>query len=264
MGNVYVISTPIGNLEDITLRALNVLKNIKVIFCEDTRHSKILFKKYNLNNKELYSLNKFNESLKENLILKKLNEGDIAIISDAGTPTISDPGQFILKKLKDKNINLIPLPGPNAIISALSVSGEIYKNFSFLGFLPKTKEQIKSTIFENVQTDLSIYFESSNRIKKTLQFLKDDFSDFPIILAKEITKKFEKIKKDKPSNFLKDLNLKGEFVLIINNKDIDKEKQINYLIAKYKNKFTTNNDLINYFVSKYNLSKTQLYNIFKK
>ncbi|BDV02155.1 MAG: ribosomal RNA small subunit methyltransferase I [Candidatus Hepatoplasma vulgare] len=264
MNNVYIIATPIGNLDDITIRALNVLKNIKFIFCEDTRHSKILFEKYSIKNRELYSLNKFNESSKELLILKKLKQGDVAIISDAGTPTISDPGQFILKKLKEKNINLIPIPGPNSIISALSASGEIYKSFSFLGFLPKTKEKIKSAIFENMQTDLNIFFESSNRIKKTLQILKDEFGDFPIILAKEITKKFENIKKDKPSNFLNELNLKGEFVLIINNKEINKDQQINYLISKYKNKFTTNNDLINYFVLKYNLNKTQLYNIFKK
>lgn len=259
MKNVYVVATPIGNLDDITLRALKVLKDVNYIFCENINHSKILLKKHNLINKKLISLNKFNESSRENYIKKILQNEDIAIISDAGTPSISDPGQFILKKLKNSNYNIIPIPGANSIITALSASGEIFNSFTFLGFAPKTEEKLLNKIFEYLNSDLIIFFESPKRIKQTLKILFDNLKDPKIIIARELTKKFEFIKKSNTSFFLEE-NLKGEIVLIINNKEIDEEVKINYLIKKYEKKFNKK-ELFSYIDSNFKVKKNILYDI---
>jgi len=192
-GKVYIVATPIGNLGDISLRAIEILKSVTVVFCEDTRTSGILMKKYNIKTK-LSSLHKFNELAREENFRKLLSQGnDVAIISDAGTPLISDPGQFIISKIK-ADFEIISVPGATAIISALTSSGLVFDSFAFFGFIPKEKNKIKKIIKENLMIDLLIFYESPKRIRNTLEKIMELYGDIKITIAREITKTYEENK----------------------------------------------------------------------
>lgn len=215
-GTLYIVSTPIGNVEDITLRAIRILKESDIILCEDTRVSKKLFNLLDLkiDYKKLFSFNKFNEKAKEDFVLSNLNQGlNISLISDAGTPTISDPGQSLIKIARENNHNVFSIPGPSSIITAISSSGIKFKSFSFVGFLEKKEKKLISQIKES-KTDLIVAFESPHRIIKTLNLLKKNFGDIEITIARELTKKFEEVITEKISILEKKI-FKGEIVLII-------------------------------------------------
>jgi len=233
-GVLYIVATPIGNLGDITLRALEILKSVDKILAEDTRESQKLLSYYGIS-KPMISLHDHNELARINLIEDLLNQNlKLALISDAGTPLISDPGYKLVKNLKDKNFNIIPIPGPSALIAGLSASGLPTDRFMFLGFLP-VKNKEKRECFEGLKNlnKLSsemtvIFYESTHRLLDSLLVLEEILPDRKIVLAKELTKQFEKIIAGVPKDILnwlkQDINfIKGEFVLMIS--PVIKEKK---------------------------------------
>ncbi|HNV96898.1 MAG TPA: 16S rRNA (cytidine(1402)-2'-O)-methyltransferase [bacterium] len=222
---LYIVATPIGNLSDITFRAIETLKSVDFIFCEDTRVTKNLLNYYGINSR-LESYHKFSDQKTENRIVELLKQGkNIAYVSDAGTPGISDPGEELVKIVSenfDENI-IESIPGASSLITALSISGFNCDRFNFLGFLPhkKGKETILKEIIESRITN--IFFESTHRILKTLEKLKDlGFQENrKIFVARELTKKFETIYRGSLEKILFELKkgvIKGEFVVIIEHK----------------------------------------------
>lgn len=215
---LYIVSTPIGNLKDITLRALEILNQVDFIICEDTRTSSYLLNHYQIK-KELISLNAFNESNKISSIINRiLTNQSAALISDAGTPTISDPGVRLISSCIEKDIEVVSIPGATALIAALSISGLPTDSFVFEGFIPQKKGR-QSKLKELASDPRTIIlYESMYRIEKLLTELAEYLPDRFIVVCREITKKFEETWRGFPNEILKDLNqktIKGEFVVII-------------------------------------------------
>jgi len=222
IGSLYIVSTPIGNLKDITLRALEILNEVDFIACEDTRVTSILLNHYQIR-KELISLNAVNELRKSEIILKRITNGEnCALVSDAGTPGISDPGvRFISTAIKER-INIIPVPGASAVIAALTISGLPTDSFLFEGFLPQKKGRQKKLGELSKETRTIVLYESTYRIKKLLDELNEFMPERFIVVCRELTKKFEEVWKGKPLELLesyKDKINKGEFVVIISPKN---------------------------------------------
>ena len=219
MPNLYIIATPIGNLEDITLRALRVLKDVNIILCEDTRHTKKLLAKYEINTPTI-SYHQHSKLNKINKIVDLLERGkNLALVSDAGTPGISDPGNQLIKYLIDNKIDveIIPIPGPSAVISALSISGFPTDNFIFLGFVPHKKG--RQTFFKNIAEEKRTvaFYESPHRIMKTLESMKEYLPEKEIVICRELTKIHETIYRGKAKDIKKTLTpdqVKGEFVVV--------------------------------------------------
>ena len=218
-GTLYVVSTPIGNLDDITFRAVETLKAVDLIAAEDTRHTKILLDKYQIS-KPMTSYFEYNKVQKTDYILKLLLEGrTIALVSDAGTPGISDPGYRVIRACIDNGVSVVPIPGPAGFLTALSVSGKPTDKFTFEGFLSnkstKRKNQLKK-LKEEGRT--AIIYESPHRILKLLEDILEVYGDVDIVLAREMTKKFEELIRAKASealNCLKNRQIRGEFMVII-------------------------------------------------
>lgn len=218
---LYIVATPIGNLDDITLRAINTLKQVDLIAAEDTRHSGLLLQHLGIKAK-LFALHDHNEQEKSQLLIEKLKSGlSIALISDAGTPLINDPGYHLVKACRENNINVVPIPGACAAIAALSVAGLPSDRFSYEGFLPaktKARQDYLTTLIDEPRT--MIFYESTHRLLDTLHDMQTIWgSDRQIVLAKELTKTWETIVhfsiKDLIEWLEEDSNRqKGEFVLI--------------------------------------------------
>jgi 16S rRNA (cytidine1402-2'-O)-methyltransferase len=263
---LYVVSTPIGNLEDMTLRAIYILKNSDLILCEDTRTSIKLLKKFNISAK-MISYHKFNEKKRLGKIIQIIkNNKIVSLISDAGTPVISDPGMILIKECIKNNIALHPIPGPSAVTSALSVSG-FDEKFLFYGFLPNSETQIKNEIKNLCDFPYSIiFFVSSNKINKVIKIFKIFFSERKIMIAKEMTKIYESfIRNDVNSLDVLKYNLKGELTVVISNKLNVKKKSLNQLgesvrseiklmLKKYSSK-----DVSNFISKKEKISKKIIY-----
>lgn len=226
---LYIVSTPIGNLEDITLRALRILKEVDLIACEDTRHTKILLDHYGIK-KPLVSFHQHSRLTKIDYLIRLLAEGkNIALVTDAGTPGISDPAGVLIAKIEEFNkklttanqqpIIISPIPGPSALTAALSVCGFPVDRLLFLGFLPKKKGR------EKLLKSLPLYgaitivlYESPYRLLKTLRDLQTVLGDCPIVICREMTKKFEEIKRNKISEIIEYYSKKkpkGEFTIVI-------------------------------------------------
>ena len=239
---LYVVSTPIGNLGDITLRAIEILNNSDHIFCEDTRVSKKLLDKYNIKSK-LVSNHKFNEKKNISKILGFLKDGFIiSLISDAGTPAISDPGSILVNECIKNNIDVLPIPGPSSVTAAMSISG-FSEKFFFYGFFPEKKK-----ILEEDLRNLSglnaclVFFISSKKIKRVTPFLKKNFLGRKILICKEMTKYYEEFIRseiDKIDSL--NLNLKGELTLIIS--EIKKNKKTSQTLGESDKKII--NKMIN-------------------
>ena len=223
IGTLYIVATPIGNLEDITFRAIRILKEVDTILCEDTRTTKVLLNKYDIHTKTL-SYNAHATDNKESNIIDMLRNGkNIALVSDAGTPCISDPGVLLVSNIRKEFGNeakISPIPGPSALISALSASGISSAEFIFLGFLPHKKG--RETIFKEIANSdkVVVFYESTHRILKTLSSLDIHLPNCKVLLAREITKQFEEFRTGTPSELLDYLNKnkvkqKGEFVVIV-------------------------------------------------
>lgn len=226
-GVLYLVSTPIGNLKDITLRALEVLQEVDLIAAEDTRRSLILLKHYNIS-KPLTSYHDFNKEQKAPFIIKEiLKDKKVAFISDAGTPGISDPGYLLVKLAIENQIQVIPIPGPIAAISALVVSGLPTDRFVFEGFLPKKTGKREKKLQElSAEKRTTIFYESAFRIQKTLLELKNFWGERKAVLARELTKKFEEIRRgtlSELSQTLKNTRLRGEIVLLVEGKGENEE-----------------------------------------
>ena len=241
--HLYIVSTPIGNLDDITLRALEVLKNSDIILCEDTRRTVKLLNHYKFK-KKMISYHKFNEKKKINEIIKYFNQGQIlSLVSDAGTPLLSDPGRLLVNQCLENDIKVIPIPGVSSITSACSVSG-FKDQFLFYGFLPKTEnelEKVLSILSHNLYTQ--VFFVPSKKINFYIKNFKKYFSGRKILIAKEITKIHEIFFREKVENLKNFKNdFKGELTVVISNKDsnlenYDKEKIVNKA-RKYLKKYT--------------------------
>ena len=263
---LYIVSTPIGNLDDITFRAIEILGKSNVILCEDTRHSSKLLSKYNINTK-LISYHKFNEKKSVNKIIQYLNEGKIlSLISDAGTPVLSDPGGIIINECIKKDHKIFTVPGPSAITAAVSLSG-FGDKFLFYGFLPKTENELcKSLEKLDIEGFSLVFFVPAIKINFYLKYFQKYFLGRKIFIAREMTKKYEsyyrsEIKNCKPFK----TQLKGELTIVIskkiNNKllttDYDKiEKQVIKYLKSYKVK-----DIVELMSKKEKIQKKIIYNL---
>ncbi|MFC1525156.1 16S rRNA (cytidine(1402)-2'-O)-methyltransferase [Planctomycetota bacterium] len=218
-GVLYLVSTPIGNLEDVTLRALRVLKEVDYIACEDTRITLRLLQRYQIK-KPLISYFEHNKTRRTELLIKQLKAGKkIALVSNAGTPLISDPGYELVRKCIEQDIKIIPIPGATALATALSISGCPSDRFIFEGFLPRKPGKRKKRLegFKDESRTIIIY-ESPHRLLKTLEALMDCLGDRTITLTKELTKFYERAQRGKLSTLIKELEnsqIKGEFTLVI-------------------------------------------------
>ena len=222
-GTLYIVATPIGNLEDITLRAIRILKEVDCILCEDTRTTKNLLDKYDINTKTI-SYHAHSTEAKESKIISMLKNGqNLALVSDAGTPCISDPGVMLVasvyKNLGD-DASVVPIPGPSALVAGLSASGLSSASFSFLGFLPHKKG--RATLFKEIsqKNEMVAFYESTHRIMKTLISLDEVLGDRNIVIARELTKKFEEFIRGTPKEVTDYFNTnkdkqRGEFVVFV-------------------------------------------------
>ncbi len=265
---LYIISTPIGNLKDITFRAIETLKNCDYVLCEDTRISKILLDRYDIK-KRLISFHKFNEKKLKSDILKDLKRGKtIGLISDAGTPLISDPGQHLVRACLDKKIEVQAIPDPCSIIQALVLSGFDISFFQFLGFLPKKLNELNFIIKKMLLFDgVSISFETAKRILNTVEKIAKLDPKREIVILKEMTKKFELRLSNRAKDMVKHLKkhpLKGELVLIINKgkiiDDLDIEESVKLLQTTYG---ISLKEAIKLSAKIKNISKRKIYQIFK-
>jgi 16S rRNA (cytidine1402-2'-O)-methyltransferase len=222
MGTLYIVSTPIGNLKDITLRALEVLKMVDLIASEDTRHAGILLAHYQIK-KSLLSYQEFDEAKRIPQIIEKLKSGqNVALVSDAGTPTLSDPGFRLVRECINQKIPVVSIPGPSAILAALVSSGLPTDKFLFLGYLPKKQGKRKallqslSSILQSIKVTLVI-FESPHKVLKSLNDLKEVFGDIDIVIARELTKIHEEVRREKISQSIKHFQKekpRGEFTIL--------------------------------------------------
>ena len=218
---IYIVATPIGNLSDITLRALDILANVDVIAAEDTRHTRKLLDHHGIST-QMASLHEHNESERAASMLKKVQEGgSLALVSDAGTPLISDPGHVLVSLANELGVRVVPIPGPSAVTSALSVCGVPCGRFIFEGFLP-AKRKAKTDVLLTYEKEKKavIFYESPHRILDTLELMNEVFGGRVIALARELTKRFETVRRDRLPVILEwvraDLNQqKGEFVLVL-------------------------------------------------
>ena len=218
---LYVVGTPIGNLGDITIRALQTLESVDFIICEDTRTSSILLSKFEIIKKKLLIYNDFSDSLSRNKILDKLKNGNsLALISDAGTPLISDPGYKLISFLRQEQQKIICVPGPSSLTASISISGIPCDNFLFLGFLASSKIQKQQTITTLPHNYSFVFFEVANRLHETLEIIKKTLENRNISVARELTKLHEEViygKVEEVFDFFEKnpQKLRGEFVIIV-------------------------------------------------
>ena len=263
---LYLISTPIGNMEDITFRALNVLKKSNVILCEDTRRSGKLLSYFKIKNK-LLPYHKFNEKKVSNQIINSIkNNNIISLISDAGTPTISDPGMILVNRCISENLNVYPIPGSSAVTSAVSVTG-FSDQYLFYGFLTKKKNDLENVLKSLHNFDYSIvFFIPASKINFYISEFKKYFIDRKIVIAKEMTKIHEEFIRDtvKSIGDFSD-SLKGELTVVLSEKIKEKnfkkeihesvKIEIKQMLKKYSHK-----DVVEFISKKENLSKKMIYN----
>ena len=263
---LYVVSTPIGNLKDITLRAIEILKQSEYILCEDTRVSKNLLEKYNIKSK-LISNYKFNEKKNIDKIIQILkSEKIVSIISDAGTPGISDPGRIIVNECVKNDINIYPIPGASAVTAAVSISG-FSERYYFYGFFPQKNKDLKEDfkILSNLNSSI-VFFISPQKINKAIGFIKDFFSDRKILICREISKFYEEhIRKNVTELELFDKLPKGELTVVLSEKDIKKNIYKNLNESDKKNikkmiKTLSIKDITDLISQNKSISKKEIYN----
>tara|TARA_B100002052_G_C15880625_1_gene599056 strand:- start:622 stop:1461 length:840 start_codon:yes stop_codon:yes gene_type:complete len=262
---LYIVSTPIGNLDDITLRALEVLKNSDIILCEDTRRSIKLLRHYKIK-KKLISYHKFNEKKQIPNIIEYINQGKIlSLISDAGTPLLSDPGRLLVNQCVENGIEVVPIPGVSSITSALSVSG-FKDQFLFYGFLPKTENELQKILSSLSDYDFTqVFFIPSKKINFYIKNFKNFYSGRKILIAKEITKIHEAFIRDNVDDIQSFKNpFKGELTVIIseNNKKSEKvnEEKIVNKIKNYLKKYSLK-DTVNLILETNKINKKKVYDM---
>ena len=270
LGKLYIVATPIGNLEDITLRAIRVLKEVDLIAAEDTRHTLKLLNHLEIS-KPLISYHRHNEDVKTDILIHKLQEGqNIALVSDAGTPGICDPGEEVIKACIECGISVIPIPGACAMINALIASGIDTKEFIFLGFLPLHKKLRKEKLIEIKNANKTvILYEAPHKLNTTLKDLKEILGNRQVVLAREITKIHEEYIRGTIDEILaKSETLKGEMILVIeknesmieNNLFGDLSLEEHYLV--YENQGLEKKEIIKKIAKDRNVSKNEIYQYF--
>ena len=266
-GKLYLIPTPIGNLDDITYRAINTLRDVDVVFAEDTRVTINLLKHFDIS-KKVESCHKYTEMKNKDKIINILKSGkNIGYVTDRGTPLISDPGNVIVDAVIEENITVIALPGPSALLPALNMSGISNERFLFYGFLQSKSSLAKKELIDLKEEKYSIIlYESPHRILNTLGLILDVFGDRKIAVVREISKLYEEVIRGRVSEVISLAdNIRGEIVLVIEgNNNIednnDYEKLINELIDKGYSK----RDAVKEIAERYNVSKNKLYNMVKE
>ena len=270
-GTLYIVATPIGNLDDITLRAIKTLQEADLIAAEDTRHTLKLLNHLEIS-KPMISYHRHNEEPKSNVLIEKLQEGqNIALVSDAGTPGICDPGEEVIKKCIELGINIVPIPGACAMINSLICSGIDTKEFTFLGFLPLNKKLRKKKLEEiEKENKTIIIYEAPHKLETTLKDLQKVLTqDRKVTLAREITKIHEEFIRGNIDEIIqKAENLKGEIVLIIEgNKEVEEENSLNNLTIEEHYKFyekqgLSKKDIIKKIAKDRNMNKNDVYQQF--
>ncbi len=267
MSTLFVVATPIGNLKDITLRALEILKQVEIIACEDTRTTRKLLSHYGISGKKLIPYHEHNEEETTDKLIKLLKDGkNIALVSDAGTPCISDPGYRVVKRAWEEGITVSPIPGAFAGAAALSASGLPTDRFLFVGFLPKKRKE--EELRKAVETGVTvIIYESPKRVLDTLTVIDRLYPDASVVVAKELTKIHERFFRGKPAQIIdmlsKEKVLKGEFVILVRHEskkeaDLEKVKEegVTLLEKGYKSK-----EIATILHEKYGISKKEAYKI---
>jgi 16S rRNA (cytidine1402-2'-O)-methyltransferase len=267
-GILYVVATPIGNLEDITLRALRILKEVDLIAAEDTRHTRKLLSHFGITTPTL-SYYKEKERKRAAIIIKKLHEGlNVALVSDAGTPGISDPGSILVQFAVAENIRVEPIPGPSSLTAALSVAGFTELSFVFLGFAPSRQKQ-RRDLLQSLATEKKnlIFFEAPHRVDKFLNDCHEILGDRPIFWSRELTKMHEELTHSSLSalsHFIKEKKIKGESVFLIKGAAKEpslSEKEIEQKLKEYKIAGESSlKDAVKAVSAEYNLSRTAVYN----
>jgi len=275
-GKIYIVATPIGNLEDITFRALRILKEVDLIAAEDTRHTLQLLNHFEIS-KPLISYYKENEKVKSEVLLAKIKEGkNIAIVSDAGTPGISDPGEVIVKEALKEGIEVVPIPGACAFVNALVASGLDSKNFQFIGFLPVNQKE-KNEILEEIKFNKNtlIFYEAPHKLLKTLESMLKVLGNRKVVLAKELTKIHESFLRDTLENAIKKIEaeekIRGEFVVLVEGSEvtkseIEKDKLLNLSLQEhykyYEEMGFDKKEIIKKIAKDRNVSKNEIYQEF--
>ena len=272
-GKLFLVATPIGNLEDITFRAINILKEVDIIAAEDTRHTLKLLNHYEIS-KPLISYHRHNEEVKSEILINKLLEGDnIALVTDAGTPGISDPGEEVVKEAIKNNIEVIPIPGACALVNALIASGLNTKEFLFLGFLPLNKKN-RDNVLNKIKKSKStvILYEAPHKLIKTLQDLLKNVGDINCVLAKEITKIHEEFIRGNISNLLEQIQEpKGEYVILLDLNNLENENDSEDEISKktveeqykiYEEQGMNKKEIIKQIAKNKNVPKNEIYKLF--
>ena len=267
-GKLYLIPTPIGNLEDITFRAINTLKEVDIVYAEDTRETLNLLKYLKIN-KKVESCHKYTEMKHKDKIVQILKLGkNIGYVTDRGTPLISDPGNVIVDESIKQNITVIALPGPNALLPAINMSGLSNERFLFYGFLNSKQSLAKKELIDLKDIKQTIiFYESPHRITDTLSQILDVFGNRNIAIVREISKLHEELIRDNIENILKISDtLKGEMVIIVEGNTKEETLEVNYTeeIDKLLTQGYSKRDAIREIADKYNVSKNKLYNEFKE
>lgn len=269
-GKLYLVATPIGNLDDITFRAIKILKEVDTIAAEDTRHTLKLLNYYEIN-KPLISYHRHNEDIRSDKLIKQILEGkNIAVVSDAGTPGISDPGEEIVEEAIKNNIEVIPIPGACALINALICSGLNTKEFAFYGFLPLNNKNRKLVI-DRIKNESKtvILYEAPHKLKKTLEDIRQNIGDIKCVIAKELTKIYENFYRGNISSIIENIGEpKGEYIILLDLKqnnlkqdEIDRmsiEEQYNM----YKMEGLEKKEIIKQIAKNKKVPKNDIYQIF--
>ena len=269
IGTLYIVATPIGNLEDITLRAIRVLKEVDLIVAEDTRHTLKLLNHLEIS-KPLISYHRHNEDVKTEILIEELKQGkNLALVSDAGTPGICDPGEEVIKRCIEEEIKIVPIPGACAMINALICSGLDTKEFAFIGFLPLNKKNRKEKLEEiRKETKTTILYEAPHKLETTLKDLKEIIGDRKIVLAREITKIHEEYIRENIDELIeKAKDIKGEIVLILEGSKKNKEEfwtnlSIEEHYKYYEEKGLNKKEIIKQIAKDRNVNKNEIYQKF--
>jgi len=269
-GTLYIVATPLGNLEDITLRAIRTLREVNIIAAEDTRHTRKLLNAYAIST-PLISLHEHNEKEKSLLIISKIKSGmSVAYVTDAGTPCISDPGHQLVKLVQAENLRVVPVPGPSAVITALSASGFPADNFVFYGFLP-AKENKRCQFLAELKNEekTAVFYESPNRFQAALRDMYDILGDREIVIAREMTKIFEEIRHGKISEFLQSTEQgrsKGEFTIILRGSEkgeiiVTDDEIERKIVDIWKQQNISLRDCVNYIAKQTGWQKKKIYDL---
>jgi len=267
LGELFIVATPIGNLKDITLRALEVLRDVPAIACEDTRRVLKLLNHYKIGGKKLISYHEHNEKEAAEKIVNLLKEGvSVALVSDAGTPTISDPGYRLVKRAREEGIKVVPIPGASAVIAALSASGLPTDKFLFYGFLPRKEGKLREALKEIASYPFTVVaYEAPHRLERSLKVFGELYPEAQIGVYREITKLNEELLTGKPLEILKELKekgkLKGEIVLLFppqREREV-KGADVGELLKELKEKGYSMKEAVKEVKERLNLPKREVY-----